>query len=67
MENTEHKAERLADDILYGAGEIAEFLGVTEMQVYHLARKKRIPVGKLGKTLVASKRALKRAIGSLTS
>jgi len=59
--------ERLADDILYGAAEIARFIGVSEMQVYHLARKKRIPVGKLGKTLVASRRALKRALTQLTS
>jgi hypothetical protein len=67
MEIKDQKAERLADDLLYGASAIADFLGVTEMQVYHWVRKDRIPVGKMGKTLIASRRQLRKAIGNLTA
>lgn len=68
METTEQtKTERLADDLLVGAPAIAEFLGMTEKAVYHLASKKRIPVGKMGKNLIARRSALKRAIVSMTS
>ena len=67
MDNAEQKAERLADDLLYGASAIAEFLGVTEMQVYHWVRKDRIPVGKMGKTLIASRRQLRKTMGNLTA
>ena len=68
METTEQtKADRLADDLLIGAPAIAEFLGMTEKAVYHLASKDRLPIGRLGKSLIASRRQLRKAIGSLTS
>lgn len=60
-------SEQVANDALYGAEQIAEFLGVTEQAVYYLAHKKRIPVGKLGRTLIASRRTLKQALAQITS
>jgi hypothetical protein len=60
------KADRLADDMLVGAPAIAEYLGVNEKAVYYMHRKKRLPIGKLGKNLIASKRKLQRAIAALT-
>ena len=41
--------QRNADgDLLYGASEIAEHLGLTENQVRHQIRKGRIPVFRMG-------------------
>jgi hypothetical protein len=59
-------AEAPADDLLIGAPAIAAFLGVKEKAVYYLARKKRVPIGKLGKNLIASKRKLRRAFDALS-
>lgn len=67
MSNLETKRERLADDLLYGAQAIAKELGVTPMQVYHMARLKRLPIGHIGKNLIASRRQLQRAIATLTT
>ena len=65
MDNTEQK-DRVADDLLIGAPAIAEFLGITEKAVYHWVRNDRIPVGKVGKNLIASRRQLRKAIATLT-
>jgi len=65
MDNTEQR-DRVADDLLIGAPAIAEFLGVTEKAVYHWVRNDRIPVGKIGKNLIASRRQLRKAIATLT-
>ena len=59
--------DRLADDLLSGAREIAEFLGVNEREVYHLAKTKRLPIGRLGKKLIASRSQLRRAAMKLTA
>jgi hypothetical protein len=59
--------ERLADDLLYGAQEIADFLGVSLHVVYYLAKRDKLPIGKLGKNLIASRRRLKAAAQSLTA
>jgi hypothetical protein len=67
MENTDQHKESVAEDMLHGADEIAEFLGVSRAQVYHFARLKRLPFGKLGWTLIASKRTLRRAYAKLTA
>ena len=61
------RAERLADDLLVGARAIAEELGLDPHQVYYLAENARLPIGRLGKNLIASRRALKRAMHSITS
>lgn len=58
----------LADDLLTGAGEIAEFLGPrwTERKVYHLAEKGAIPVIKLPgtRTIHSRKSLLRRAFSA---
>jgi hypothetical protein len=59
--------DKLADDLLIGAPAIANYLGVKETAVYHLHKKKRLPIGKLGKNLIASRRKLDRAAQDLTS
>jgi hypothetical protein len=65
---TEEKPAGLADDLLIGAEAIAAFLGVDVQTVYSFRRtKKKLPIGKLGKNLIASKRKLERAMGTLTS
>jgi hypothetical protein len=61
MKNTGKRSETLADDMLHGADEIAAFLGISTAQVYHATRLRRLPIGKYGWKLIASKRALRRA------
>jgi hypothetical protein len=61
------QADRLADDLLNGAREIAEFLGTNTREVYHLAKHKRLPIGRLGKKLIASRSGLRRAAKALTA
>jgi hypothetical protein len=61
------KQQRLADDLLYGAAKIAEELGTTRRQAYHLAATKRLPIGRWGKVLFAFRSELRRAAKALTS
>ena len=61
------QASRLADDLLNGANEIADFLGTNAREVYHLAATKRLPIGRLGRKLIASKNQLRRAARTLTA
>jgi excisionase family DNA binding protein len=52
-----------SDDLLWGAREVADFLGVSTDRVYYLIRTKRLPIAKLGrKTIVASRKKLQRAL-----
>jgi hypothetical protein len=52
-----------ADDLLWGAQAIADYLGVSIDRVYYLIRVRRLPIAKLGrKTVVASRKKLQRAI-----
>jgi len=62
-----NERESLADDLLIGAEAIAAELGVSEAAVYHLHRKKRLPIGKLGKNLVALRSKLRRAAIALAA
>jgi hypothetical protein len=54
------------NDLLRGAAAIAEHLRsiglkkVDEADVYYFARSKKLPIGKFGKELIASKRRLNR-------
>jgi hypothetical protein len=64
---TDDKQQELADDLLKGARAIGAFLGVPPSAVYHIAKTKRMPIGKLGKDLFASKAKLRRAAAQLTS
>ena len=59
--------ERVADDILRGAAEIAAELGCEPTDVYYLHRMRRYPISKLGKILIASRRQLRRAHRTLTT
>jgi len=63
----ETKTERLGDDLILGAAAIAEELGVTEDQVHNWIAKKRIPVGRIGRSLIARRSELQRAISKITA
>lgn len=65
--NEQPQAERLADDMLIGAHAIADELGVEEHVVYYIHKMKRLPIGKLGKNLIASRRKLRLAANRLTA
>jgi hypothetical protein len=53
---------KLADDLLTGAQEIADFLGWPVDRVYYAQRKRRLPIGKHGELLIARKSQLDRAL-----
>jgi hypothetical protein len=63
----ERRVGRIADDILIGAASIADELGVNVRAVYLLRQTGRLPINKLGKNLIASRNALRRAAKALTS
>jgi hypothetical protein len=67
IEETTKQAERLADDLLIGAPAIAAELGVEVAAVYYIFKKKRLPIGKFGKNLIASRSKLRRATLTLAS
>jgi hypothetical protein len=64
---TQKQAERLADDLLIGARSIAAELGVEVHAVYYLAKTQRLPIGRIGKNLIASRSKLRRAALALAS
>jgi hypothetical protein len=68
MENTTPAPafESVADDILRGAGAIASFLGEPKRRVFYLAELGLLPIGKEGKSLIASKKRLCRHYDDLT-
>jgi hypothetical protein len=55
----------LADDLLHGAGAIAEFLGVNKRRVYHLHETRVIPSFNLGNVVCARRSALRQHIARL--
>ena len=55
-------ADRLADDLLNGAAEIAAFLGTNTREVYLLNQTGRLPIGRLGRKLIGSKRIITRHV-----
>ena len=61
------RVERLADDLLSGGPEIAAYLGCPLREVYHLAKTTRLPIGRLGRQLIASRGQLRRAAKALTA
>jgi hypothetical protein len=61
------QADRLADDLLDGGAEIAEFLGCNTREVYHLHKTGRLPIGRLGRKLIASRSGLRRATKNITA
>jgi hypothetical protein len=66
MDTDQHEgdAARLADDVLLGAKEIAKHVAailgkpVNENDIYYAHRSKRLPIGKLGAFLIASKKRI---------
>lgn len=63
----DRQVEKLADDLLFGASAIAAEIGCTESAVYYIAKTKKLPIGKLGKLLIASRSKLRRAALALTN
>jgi hypothetical protein len=61
------QAERLGDDLLFGARAIAAELGVEVHAVYYIAKTGRLPIGRIGKNLIASRSKLRRAALALAS
>jgi hypothetical protein len=58
--------QTLADDLLDGADQIGKFIGKTPEQVYYLHRSGKLPIGKFGKGLLASKARLTSRIQKIT-
>ena len=61
------QTQRVADDLLNGAAEIAEFLGTNTREVYYLRQTKRLPIGNIGRKLIASRAQLSRAAKRITA
>lgn len=60
------------DDLLDGGDAIAEYLRelglkANTREVYHLHAKRRLPIGALGRKLVASRTQIRRAVRALTA
>ncbi len=53
---------KLADDLLLGGRAIAEELGINEDKLHYWIKKGRIPVGHIGKTMIARRSELQKAI-----
>jgi predicted DNA-binding transcriptional regulator AlpA len=51
--------------VLYGAEAIADFLGISRKAVYHLVERERIPVSRIGRTIVARPARLLAALDQL--
>jgi hypothetical protein len=66
MPETDDKS-KIADDLLIGARAIGEELGVDDDAVYHIAKTKRLPIGRLGRNLIASRSKLRKAALALAS
>lgn len=56
----------LATDLLWGAEAIGHYIGQSKRRIYHDAELKRLPIGRSGATLVASRKALKEHFSNLT-
>jgi hypothetical protein len=58
-------AEKLADDLLVGAKALAEYTGLTERQIFHLADTRQLPIFKIGHKLAARKSTLTQHMAAL--
>jgi hypothetical protein len=67
IDNNAKQSDRLGDDLLNGGPEIAQYLNMSLREVYHLAATKRLPIGRLGRKLIASRAGLRRAAKAITS
>ncbi len=59
--------ERLADDLLVGAGAIAEYVGVSKRQVYYWAQIKRFRLFHIGDRIAGRKSTIAEDIAKLES
>jgi hypothetical protein len=50
----------IKDDMLYGAKEIAKFLGCSQRKVFYYKERKLVPLGCIGSQIIGSKSALRR-------
>lgn len=48
----------LADDVIWGAKNIARFLGITPRQIYHMAEQQYLPIFRVGSTLACRRSTL---------
>ena len=58
--------DRIGDDLLRGAIEIAAELRVKPHQVNYIYKTKKLPIGKMGKEYIASKKKLRSAVQKYT-
>ena len=56
--------DTITDDILYGSRAIAKFLGCDERKVYYYKRARLLPLGSIGREIIASKKALRQHVAS---
>ena len=61
------QTEPLSSDLLFGAEQIAAFIGVEPAQIYYIRKSGKLPISKFGKVLIASKRKLRLAANRLTA
>lgn len=54
--------DNIADDVLKGAEEIAEFIGEKQRAVYHAIKKGTIPIYRIGESIRARKSTLREWI-----
>ena len=57
--------DKISDDLLRGAAEIADYTGLPRRRVYRLTERKQMPVFRLGSELCARKSTLLRWLDSL--
>jgi hypothetical protein len=67
IDNQSQADERIADDTLKGAIAIGLELGLRPYQVNYLFKTGKLPIGKMGKQYVASRRKLRRAMQKYTA
>jgi hypothetical protein len=61
------KNETLADDRLRGVGPISAFIGEPRGRTYYLLENGQLPAGKMGRTWLASKAALRAHYEKITN
>jgi hypothetical protein len=65
-QKTESEEERIGDDLLKGAKRIADEIKCKPHQVNYIYKTKKLPIGKMGKQYIASRRGLRRAFQKYT-
>ena len=63
----EQSVPTVADDILRGASEIGDYIGLPLRSTYYALERGHIPAGKLGATWIASRRTLNAYLARISS